>query len=133
GVHWFRLYFVIPVARPCSRVQGSTGVVVVAEPLELRGNRLLAHRQMQLAVGDGDVLVGEEGRLTAFPPTHPDGPLGTVKRLALEFVAHWLELRPVPFVLLVRQGVCVGHVPRGLTEGTDPGPHLLRAVIAFVE
>ena len=83
---------------------------------------------MQLAVRDRDVLVGEEGGLPTLPPTHPDRPLGAVKLLALELVAHRLELRPAALVLLVGEGVGVGDVCWGLSKGTNPSPDLLGAV-----
>ena len=79
---------------------------------------------MQLAIRHGDVLFAEQGGLTALPPLHADHPFVAVEFLALELVAHRLELHPAALVLLVGEGKGVGDVLGRFAKGACAIPNL---------
>ena len=105
-------------------VEAGRGVVLVAKLLELLGHLLLPHRQMQLAIRNGHVLVAEQGRLATLPPAKAPCPLLQVQVLAVEFIRQGLDLRPAALVLLVGQGVGIGDVLGRLAQGAGAGPCL---------
>ena len=100
-------------------------VVLVAELLELP-QAAFSFRIVRCSLPSEtrDVLVAEEGRLAALPPVHAHRPLVAVEFLALELVAHRLELDPAALVLLVGQRVGIGDVLGRLAQRAGPVPNL---------
>jgi hypothetical protein len=74
---------------------------------------------VRLPVRDRDVLVTEESGLATFPPVHSTIPLVGIEFLAVEFVAHWLEVDPPHFVVLIGKRVGVGDLFGRFAQGTS--------------
>ena len=123
-VHRLGLDLEIAVGGAGLGVQGGGSVVLVALLLDLGRQLFLPHGQVELAVRHGDVLVAEQGGLTALPPVHAQRPLAAVEFLALELVAHRLELDPAALVLLIGQGKGIGDVLGGFAKRASAIPNL---------
>ena len=105
-------------------MQGGGSVVVIALLLSLGRQLFLPHGQVEFAVRNGDVLLAEQGGLAALPSVDAQSPFVAVEFLALELVAHRLELDPAALVLLVGQGEGIGDVLGRLAKRASEIPDL---------